>query len=74
LTLSLQKTSAGIASTISTTYPIWVIPVAAIFLKEHPKPLQILCTILAVAGIALLVMPGELYSIWQCLAGKLWFG
>jgi drug/metabolite transporter (DMT)-like permease len=72
LSLAFQHTSSEIVSTLATTYPVWVIPVASFFLKEHPKPIQILGTILAVVGVALLAIPQELYAIWQWLASELW--
>ncbi len=69
LSYAFQHEVTGIVSTLSTTYPIWVIPVAAIFLKEHPTPMQIACTILAIFGIALLMIPMEMWQSW--LPGKL---
>ncbi len=59
LTFAFQHANTGIVSTLATTYPIWVIPVASFFLKEHPRPVQIACTVLAVVGIALLVIPNK---------------
>lgn len=69
LSFAFQHEVTGIVSTLSTTYPIWVIPVAAIFLKEHPTPMQIICTITAIVGIALLMIPAEMWQSW--LPGKL---
>ncbi|HQR09254.1 MAG TPA: DMT family transporter [Gemmatales bacterium] len=69
LSFAFQHEVTGIVSTLSTTYPIWVIPVAALFLKEHPTPMQIICTILAIVGIALLMIPAEMWQNW--LPGKL---
>lgn len=62
LSFAFQHADTGIVSTISTTYPIWVIPVAAFFLREYPSPWQVACTLLAIVGIALLMLPS---SIWQ---------
>lgn len=64
LSYGFQNEVTGIVSTLSTTYPIWVIPVAAFFLKEHPTPMQIVCTILAIVGIALLMIPTEIWLNW----------
>jgi drug/metabolite transporter (DMT)-like permease len=72
LSFAFQHASTGIVSTLATTYPIWVIPVASIFLKEHPNARQIGCTILAVIGIALLVVPNELQRVWLWLLRELW--
>lgn len=64
LSYAFQHADTGIVSTISTTYPIWVIPVAAFFLKEYPTPWQVLCTILAIVGIALLMLPASFWIGW----------
>lgn len=61
---AFQHADTGIVSTLSTTYPIWVIPVASFFLKEHPTPLQIICTVLAIVGIALLMLPPSFWIGW----------
>lgn len=73
LTYGLQHAKTGIVSTLSGTYPIWLIPVASLFLKEHPRPLQVVCTILAVLGIAMLAIPKELTGVWQRVTSELWF-
>ena len=61
---AFQHVDTGIVSTLSTTYPIWVIPVAAFFLKEYPTPMQVFCTILAIVGIALLMLPPSFWIGW----------
>lgn len=61
---AFQLVDTGIVSTLSTTYPIFVIPVAAYFLKEHPTPMQIVWTFLAIIGIALLTLPASVWSGW----------
>jgi len=73
LTFGLQHAPTGVVSTLSGTYPIWLIPIASFFLKEHPRPVQIVCTILAVFGIAMLAVPKELTAVWQWLCSELWF-
>jgi drug/metabolite transporter (DMT)-like permease len=73
LTFAFLHASTGVVSTLSNTYPIWLIPVAWIFLKEHPRPLQAVCTVLAVAGIAMLALPKELSDVWHRLTHELWF-
>jgi drug/metabolite transporter (DMT)-like permease len=73
LTFGFQHAGTGVVSTLSNTYPIWLIPVASIFLREHPRPLQIVCTILAVLGIAMLAIPKELTQVWHRLTYELWF-
>ncbi len=61
---AFQLVDTGIVSTLSTTYPIFVIPVAAYFLKELPTTMKIFLTILAIAGIALLTLPASVWSGW----------
>lgn len=64
LSFGFQHADTGIVSTLSTTYPIWVVGVAALFLKEYPSPLQLFCTLLAIFGIALLMLPASVWSGW----------
>ncbi len=73
LTFGLQHAKTGIVSTLSGTYPIWLIPVASVFLKEHPRPVQVVCTVLAVFGIAMLAIPKEMAGVWHWLCSELWF-
>lgn len=64
LSYGFQHADTGIVSTLSTTYPIWVVGVAALFLKEYPSPQQLLCTLLAIVGIALLMLPASVWTGW----------
>ncbi len=64
LSYAFQHADTGIVSTLSTTYPIFVIPIAALFLKEYPKIRQVLLTLLAIGGIALLMLPPSFWSGW----------
>ncbi|HMP15768.1 MAG TPA: EamA family transporter, partial [Gemmatales bacterium] len=64
LSYAFQHASTGIVSTLSTTYPVFVLPIAALFLNEYPKIRQVLFTLLAIIGIALLMLPGEVWSVW----------
>lgn len=50
----LRYATAGVAATLSSTSPIFVLPLAHYFLKEHISPRSIWGAILAVGGIALL--------------------
>jgi drug/metabolite transporter (DMT)-like permease len=50
----VRYTYAGIAATLTSTSPIFVLPLAAIFLKERITPRAALGAALAVAGVALL--------------------
>lgn len=62
LSYAFQHADTGIVSTLSTTYPIFVIPIAAVFLKEYPKIRQVFLTLLAIVGIALLMLPSSFWS------------
>jgi drug/metabolite transporter (DMT)-like permease len=61
LGLVLQSTAtkhakAGIASAISSSYPIWLIPLAWFILREKVRPPVIILTIVAVSGIGLMMV------------------
>lgn len=49
---------AGVSATLSSTYPIWIIPLAVFVLGEPVSKGQILCTLGALAGIVLLSVQG----------------
>jgi drug/metabolite transporter (DMT)-like permease len=53
--LAIQHTDTGVAATIMATVPITLIPFAIFLHKEHVSARSILATILAVAGVAMLV-------------------
>ncbi|MEM7675871.1 MAG: DMT family transporter [Myxococcota bacterium] len=55
--LSLQLTLAGIAATLSSTSPIFVLPIARFWLRESVSFRAIVGATIAVAGIAILVAP-----------------
>lgn len=55
LTISYKFISTGVATAISNTYPIWIIPIAALFLNERPNLKQCFWTVLAVVGIAVMM-------------------
>ncbi len=55
LTIGITYSSVGVATTLSATFPIWIIPVSYLFLGEKARPGQILCTVLAVVGVSLLI-------------------
>jgi drug/metabolite transporter (DMT)-like permease len=54
--LAIQHTDTGIAATIMATVPITLIPFALFLHKEHVSSRAIVATIIAVAGVAMLVM------------------
>lgn len=55
LTTGITFTSVGVATTLSATFPIWIIPISYFFLSEQPRLGQVICTLTAVAGVALLM-------------------
>jgi len=52
--LSLQYTSAGISSTITSIVPVVIIPFSIIIFKEKVTPREILGAIVSVTGVVLL--------------------
>ncbi len=53
---ALQLTLAGIAATLTATSPIFVLVLARIFEKEHVSPRAVAGAIVAVVGVAILVI------------------
>ncbi len=56
LTAATKYTKAGIAVAISSTYPVWILPIAAVYLKERVTWRSAAGAALAVCGILLLVL------------------
>ena len=54
--VAIKYTTVSIANTLSSTEPLFVIPLAAYFLKEKIPPVTILGTIISVFGVVLLCM------------------
>lgn len=54
--LSVKHTSVGIASTIMAIVPVLIIPPAIIFLKEKVSWIEVLGSLIAVAGVAIFFM------------------
>lgn len=54
--VSLQYTTAGISSTITSITPVTIIPFSIFLLKEKIKPKEILGAILSVTGVAILFL------------------
>jgi drug/metabolite transporter (DMT)-like permease len=55
LSTSVKYAKAGIAAALTSTSPIWVIPIAKFFLKERVSWQSTVCTILAVIGVIVMV-------------------
>lgn len=54
LSIGTKYAKAGVSSALSSTYPIWIIPFARVYLGEKGNWQSILCTVVAVGGIALM--------------------
>jgi len=54
--ISLKFTATGVAQTLSSTSPLFVLPIAA-FLKEKITPRAVIGVLIALSGIALLFLP-----------------
>lgn len=57
VTLALQHVPAGRAGILAYTTPLWVVPLALIFLKEKLSPLKVAGLLLGLAGVAVLFNP-----------------
>ena len=58
--IAVKLIAAGIAATLNATTPIWIIPNVILFYKERVSPRAILGALLAVVGIALLILADDL--------------
>jgi len=56
MSLGAKYAKAGIVAALTSTYPIWIIPIARFGLKERVSFPSMLCTLVAVAGIVLMVL------------------
>ena len=54
--VAIRYADVSIASTLNSTEPLFVLPLAAFFLKERISFRAVLGSVATVAGIALLVM------------------
>lgn len=48
--------TAGVAATLNATFPVWILPIAATFLGERTGVKEILLTVVAVFGVALVTL------------------
>lgn len=55
LSFGTKYSKAGVAASLSNTYPLWIIPIAVFVLKETRSWRASLCTLVAVAGILLML-------------------
>ncbi len=56
--IAIKLTKVGIAATLMSTTPLWVIPLVMVVHGERPSARAIIGTIVTVCGVALLFLPG----------------
>lgn len=54
MSVGIKYAKAGVAAALSLTYPIWILPLARLFLGERTTPVGVLCILLAVLGVGLM--------------------
>lgn len=57
--MAIKHVDVAVASTLNSMEPVFVLPLAAIFLREKITPTQIAGTLVAVAGVVLLCLGGS---------------
>ncbi len=55
LFLALQHSPTGIATTLASTAPVWILPMTALFHRERISPRAVAGAVLAVGGVAWLI-------------------
>lgn len=55
MSTSAKYAKAGVATALSSTSPLWLVPITHFFLKETVTRRAILCTVAAVAGVILMM-------------------
>ncbi len=56
MSLGAKYAKAGIAAALTSTYPVWIVPIAKYLLGEKVNWQSAVCTLFAVAGIILMVI------------------
>lgn len=56
MSVGLKYAKAGIVATLTSSYPVWVVPIAGAFLGETVRSSRVLLTLIATVGIALMVL------------------
>jgi drug/metabolite transporter (DMT)-like permease len=59
LNMSIQRISAGVAQTLSSLVPVIIIPFVVVVKKERVTPRAVLGALIAVAGVAVLMLGGS---------------
>lgn len=58
MAVGAKYAKAGVSTTLLSTYPIWIIPVARFFLNEKVNPVSAYFVVTAVIGVGLMFMGG----------------
>ena len=56
MSFGAKYAKAGIAAALTSTYPVWIVPIAKYLLGEKVTWQGAVCTLFAVAGIILMVI------------------
>lgn len=56
MSIGAKYAKAGVTAALTSTYPIWIIPIAHFVVKERVNWHTVACTVVAVAGIAMLFL------------------
>ena len=56
MSFGAKYAKAGVAAALTSTYPVWIVPIAKFILKERVSWQSAVCTALAVGGIILMVV------------------
>lgn len=56
ISAATKYSKAGVSSALGSLYPIFIIPVAVVFLKEKMRPLGMAATVVTVAGVILMLV------------------
>jgi drug/metabolite transporter (DMT)-like permease len=59
MSIGVKYAKAGVAAALTSTYPIWIIPISRFVLKKPVNGPTIACTLAAVAGIVLMLCGGQ---------------
>lgn len=59
MSIGIKHAKAGVAAALTSTYPIWIIPISRFVLKSPVNWQTVACTVAAVGGIVLMLLGGE---------------
>jgi drug/metabolite transporter (DMT)-like permease len=56
MSVALDRTHTGVALTLMSTTPLWLLPVGALFMNDRPSPRETVGAFVAIAGVAILLL------------------